>query len=79
MTLIMQNKANFKRAKMNANAFSQKDYENETAFRPQKNKPNQTQFQIPTNPSKERKEKKGCQELFLALSCRKGYIWSLTQ
>ncbi len=25
---------------MNANAFSQKDYENETAFRPQKNKPN---------------------------------------
>ena len=29
-------------AKMNANAFSQKDYENETAFRPQKNKPNQT-------------------------------------
>ena len=25
---------------MNANAFSQKDYENETAFRLQKNKPN---------------------------------------
>ena len=25
---------------MNANAFSQKDYENETTFRPQKNKPN---------------------------------------
>jgi hypothetical protein len=25
---------------MNVNAFSQKDYENETAFRPQKNKPN---------------------------------------
>jgi len=36
----------FLQAKMNANAFSQKDYENETAFRPQKNKPNQTQFQI---------------------------------
>ncbi len=27
-------------AKMNVNAFLQKDYENETAFRPQKNKPN---------------------------------------
>ncbi len=25
---------------MNVNAFLQKDYENETAFRPQKNKPN---------------------------------------
>jgi len=25
---------------MNANAFSQKDYENETAFRPQKTNPN---------------------------------------
>jgi len=32
-------------AKMSANAFSQKDYENETALRPQKNKPKQTQFQ----------------------------------
>jgi len=30
---------------MNANAFSQKDYENETTFRPQKNKPKQTQLQ----------------------------------
>jgi hypothetical protein len=30
---------------MNANAFSQKDYENETAFQPQKNKPKQSQFQ----------------------------------
>ena len=59
------------KAKMNANAFSQKDYENETAFRLEQNKPNQTQFQMPTNPSKERR--KGYQELFLALSCRKGY------
>jgi len=36
------------KAKMNANAFSQKDYEdyeNETAFRLQKNKPKQSQFQ----------------------------------
>ncbi len=29
-----------KSQKMNVNAFSQKDYENETTFRPQKNKPN---------------------------------------
>ncbi|MHC4174496.1 MAG: hypothetical protein ACYTBX_11765 [Planctomycetota bacterium] len=45
-----QNKPNSKpisvKAKMNANAFSQKDYENKTAFRPQNNKPKQTQFQI---------------------------------
>ena len=32
---------------MSANAFSQKDYENETAFRLRKNKPNQTQFRLP--------------------------------
>jgi len=46
------------RPKMNANLFVTKDYENETAFRPQKNKPNQTQFQMPTNPSKEQEEKR---------------------
>jgi len=34
--------------KMSANAFLQKGYENETTFRPQKNKPKQTQFQNPT-------------------------------
>jgi hypothetical protein len=33
---------------MNVNAFLQNDYENETAFRPQKNKPNQTQSQNTT-------------------------------
>jgi len=32
------------KAKMSSNPFSQKDYENKTAFRPQKNKPKQTQF-----------------------------------
>ncbi len=31
-------------AKMNANAFSQKDYENETAFRPKKTNPNKANF-----------------------------------
>ena len=44
-----ENKPNSKpisvKPKMNANAFSQKDYENETAFRPRKSKPKQTQFQ----------------------------------
>ena len=38
------NKPNLKRAKMNVNAFSQKDYENETAFRLQKTNPIQSQF-----------------------------------
>jgi len=31
-------------AKMNANIFIAKDYENETAFRPKKTNPKQTQF-----------------------------------
>ena len=39
-----QFKPNFRKAKMNANVFVTKDYENETAFRPQKNKPKQSQF-----------------------------------
>ncbi len=41
---------------MNANLYVIEDYENETAFRPQKNKPNQNQFQNAT--PKEREEKK---------------------
>jgi len=56
---------------MNVNLYVIEDYENETAFRLEQNKPKQTQFQMPTNPSKERR--KGYHELFLALSCRKGY------
>jgi len=43
--LFMQNKANFRKAKMNENLFAAKDYENETAFRLQKYKPKQSQFQ----------------------------------
>ncbi len=43
-----QFKPNFRKAKMNANVFLTKDYENETALRPQKNKPNQSQFRNPT-------------------------------
>jgi len=41
---IMQNKPNFRKAKMNANDFSQKDYENKSRLRTRKNKPKQTQF-----------------------------------
>ena len=41
---IMQNKDNFQKAKMNANAFSQKDYENETTHRPKKTNPNKPNF-----------------------------------
>jgi len=43
---------------MNVKLLATKVYENITTLRPQKNKPNQTQFQMPTNPSKERKEKR---------------------
>jgi len=36
----MQNKANFRKAKMSANAFSQKDYENTSDWTLGENKPN---------------------------------------
>jgi len=38
--LIMQNKANFRKAKMNVNSFITKDYRKNDAFAVQKNKPN---------------------------------------
>jgi len=41
----MQNKPNFRKAKMNISSALTKDYENETAFSLRENKPNQTQFQ----------------------------------
>jgi len=41
--LFLQNKANFCKAKMNARLVFTKDYENESAFRVQQSKPNQTQ------------------------------------
>jgi len=43
----MQNKPNFRNDKMNTTFFFTKDYENETAFRLEENKANQTQFQNP--------------------------------
>jgi len=44
-TINMQNKANFRKVQMNVNPILAKDYDNETAFRLRKNKPNQSQFQ----------------------------------
>ena len=41
----MQNKPNFRKAKMNITPAITKDYENETAFELRQNKPNRTQFQ----------------------------------
>jgi hypothetical protein len=43
-SVIMQNKANSLRAKMNANRFSQRDYENKTGFAVQQNKAKQSQY-----------------------------------
>ncbi len=40
MNLIMQNKANFRKAQMNVNSFIKKDYRKNDAFAVQKNKPN---------------------------------------
>ncbi len=42
-----QNKPNFRKAKMNANAYLQKDYENKQNWTPGENKPKQTQFLRP--------------------------------
>ncbi|MHC4644825.1 MAG: hypothetical protein ACYTBJ_04940 [Planctomycetota bacterium] len=44
---FMQNKPNFRKAKMNVNFCPTKAYENENASGPRENKPNQTQFQTP--------------------------------
>ena len=45
--LFMQNKPNLLDAQMNVNIYYTKVYKNETTFRPQKNKPKQTQFHLP--------------------------------
>jgi hypothetical protein len=48
-TLFMQNKPNFRKAKMNESLFATKDYENKCLRRRGQNKPNQTQFQRQKN------------------------------
>ena len=45
--LFMQNKPNFRKARMNLNFYLTKDYENELCRKFQKNKPNQTQSPKP--------------------------------
>ena len=42
--LIMQNKANFQKVRMNLNFYSKKEYENGPVSTGQKNKANQSQF-----------------------------------
>ena len=48
--LFMQNKPNFRKAKMNINLYSTRAYKNETAFRVRKNKPKTKPIQAKTNP-----------------------------
>jgi len=52
---FMQNKANFRKAKMKLNSYSTKDYENETAFGLWENKPNQSQSQKQKSEDRSRK------------------------
>ncbi len=49
-TLFMQNKANFRKAKMNVNSFITKDYRKNDAFAVQKNKANSKPIQIQSKP-----------------------------
>ncbi len=60
--------------KMNVNLYVIEDYENKTTFRLRKNKPNQSQFQMPSNPSKERK-KKGFRNFFWVSVAGKDIIY----
>jgi len=55
---------------MSANAFSQEDYENETAFRLQKNKPKQSQNKPNSNPVLSA----ACPALVVALSVVEGVV-----
>ncbi len=50
---------------MSANVFVTKDYENETAFRPQKNKPNSNPISNAEKRTKEAKKKKRVSGSFL--------------
>ncbi len=47
---IMQNKPNLLDAQMNVNPYNTKEYNNETAFRRGKNKPNSNPIQTQSNP-----------------------------
>ena len=60
----MQNKPNFLKDQMNVSLNITKDYGNISDWTLGENKPKQTQFQMPTKPPKERKEKKGVRNFF---------------
>jgi len=47
---IMQNKPNFRNAKMNLNSYLTKYYENKSNWTLGENKPNQSQYKANTNP-----------------------------
>ncbi len=57
----MQNKANFRKAKMNVTTFIAKEYENKSNWTLGENKPNQTQFKANTKPIKANKMPKQTQ------------------
>jgi len=46
----MQNKPNFRKAKMNVTSFYTVDYENKSNWKLGQNKPNQSQYKANTNP-----------------------------
>jgi len=62
---FMQNKANFRNAKMNENLFAAKAYENETTLRLEQNKPKQSQFRPPRTSQRSCKKEKNRSELLL--------------
>jgi hypothetical protein len=74
--LFMQNEPNFGKAQMNVNVFPTKDYENKSNWTLGENEPKtnpiKANFKCPQTHQGSGK-KKGCQELFLGISCRKGY------
>ena len=51
MTLIMQNKPNFRKAKMNLNFYSTEDYENKSNWKLGENKPNTNPIQTQYKPN----------------------------
>ena len=86
----MQNKANFRKVRMNASFFAAKDYENNCACGVQENKPNQTQFSNrktegrysprssviwPRYPVRERQEKDRSGQLRIDRMNRKDHWW----
>jgi hypothetical protein len=50
-------------------------YENKYDWTLGENKPNQTQFQMPANPSKEREDKKGIRNFFLVSIAGKDILY----